>query len=409
MTSTNANSSNWACCPSEAKVIPAKFPDSVSIFEPHPISEIAALLGEFLGIGVDHVSLTMFVSRASGRLGLPINLALYSEDPGAELMIADRIGNIVPETMKHVASLKQLLRLESEGFRDAEVVLIRGPRNLYRLASESVCRDTAKFSLPSVWSITDDQMACSRVGPTLALLAGEADRSLVGFGHHFSTERVIDDPSSQIILRNLMLRLKDHTAFACSFAQYLRAELKPSDALIVNRMLTTVAALRNVWATVRHSRSSNRAPMVTLDDYRATRMLLTSLPIPRRDSELSPSAAETAAALHEAIVLNATYQRSIPDNSGFGAKAFTRQHAANVSGLSYNTIKQHLKQLENEGIIESIAVNEHRNQSRVRRQGVQLYFRFNQTRSPPFFSNSQFGCLPTAEDIAANCGLQLQS
>lgn len=36
----------------------------------HPLREMAADLGDYLGVGVDAISLMMFVSRAAGRLGI---------------------------------------------------------------------------------------------------------------------------------------------------------------------------------------------------------------------------------------------------------------------------------------------------------------------------------------------------
>jgi hypothetical protein len=53
------------------------------LFEDHAVGEVAELLGDYLGIGIDAISLMMFISRAAGRLGNPINLAIYSDDPGA--------------------------------------------------------------------------------------------------------------------------------------------------------------------------------------------------------------------------------------------------------------------------------------------------------------------------------------
>lgn len=376
----------------------------------HPLREIAAHLGDYLGVGVDAISLMMFVSRAAGRLGSPINLAVYSDDPGAEHLIADRIINIVPETVKRTDTIKRFRDLAEQDFEDTELVLVRSLHNaLFRFATESTSRDTAKASPPSVWLISDDQSPVPRIGPTLALMARQTVRSLTGFGHHFSRSPESEETPSLKKLRQLTLQLRNRQRYGCPFQDRIRASLKPSDAIVFNRTLTTIAALRIEMGNIDGKFQPKSETVVSTDDYRVARSLLNALPTPGELSHLSPYAAETGAELHEAFVENPNHQLTIPDNSAFGNKAFTRQHAKAVTGYSYNTVKDHLKRLEDDGVVESIAVHEQQRNSRVRRQGVQIYFRFNPAKFPPFGTGSPFACLPTKEQIAEECSTSLQS
>ena len=376
----------------------------------HPLRETAADLGDYLGVGVDAISLMMFVSRAAGRLGIPINLAIYSDDPGAENLIADRIINIVPETVMRADTIKRFRDLAEQDFVDTELVLVRSLHNgLFRFATEAACRDTAKSCPPSVWLISDDQSPVPRLGPTLALMARQTARSLAGSGHHFSRSPESEEMASRKKLRQLTLQLKNRQRYERPFQDRIRAALKPSDSIVFNRTLATITALRIERGNIDGRFQPKSESVISIDDYRVARGLLNALPTPGELSHLSPYAAETGAELYEAFVENPDHQLTIPDNSAFGNKAFTRQQACAVTGYSYNTIKEHLKRLEDEGVVESIAVHEQQRNSRVRRQGVQIYFRFNRAKSPPFGTGSPFASLPTEEQIAEECNTSLQS
>ena len=385
-------------------------PELHLLLENHALGEVAEILDDYLGTGSDAISLMMYISRAAGRLGTPFNLAVYSDDPGAENLIADRIINIVSESVKRTETIKRFRDLADNGFEDTELVLVRSLHNgLFRFACEAACRDTAKASPPSVWLISDDHTTIPKLGPTLVLMARQTDRCLTGFGYQFSRSSEFEESPSLKKLRQLMLQLGHRRKYGCAFQGSIRAEFKPSDSLIFNRTLTTIAALRIEMANLNGEFQPESEFVVSIDDYRVARRLLNALPIPGELSHLSPYAAETGALLYEAFAANPNHQKTIPDNSDFGNKAFTRQQAVTESGHSYNTVKDHLRRLEEEGIIESMAVHEQRKHSRVRRQGVQLYFRFTNARSPPFGTSNPFASLPTEEQIAEECNTSLQS
>lgn len=269
-------------------------PKPLEFLKGHPLAEVAELLGDYMGIGIDSISLMMLISRAAGRIGTPINLAIYSDDPGAENLIADRIINILPESVKRPESIKRIRELADQGFEDTELVLIRSLHNsLFRFATETACRDTLRSSPPSVWLISDEQAATPRLGPTLALMARQTDRELAGFGHQFSRGAESEESVSLQTLRQLVLQLGHRARYKCPFQEKIRAGFKPSESLIFNRTLATIAALRMEMSNLHGKFQPKSESVVTIDDYRVARSLVNALPIPGELSQLSPYAAET--------------------------------------------------------------------------------------------------------------------
>ncbi len=316
------------------------------ILNAHPLIGITDCLSQYLGIGVDVVSWTLFLSRAAGRLGLPFNLTICSDDPGAEHLIADRLINIVPEGVKRAETITQFRELADSGFEDTEVVVVRSLHDsLFRFASESTCRDVATTSPPSIWLISDERAMVPAIGPTLSLMAKQTERSLSGFGHHFSAIPRSGQNPQREQLRRLLLPLKHRHPYPCPFQNRIRAALKPLEMLIFNRLLATVTSLRIELAHLQGEFFADAQLAFSTDDYRLTRELLVNLPIPGQHSSLSPYAAETGELLYEAIMSDSEYQQTLPDHSNFGKRAFTRRVAEEVTQLSCNSIKDHLAQL----------------------------------------------------------------
>ena len=385
-------------------------PDQLNFLETHPLSRISDDLGKYLGIGTDSISLMMFLSRAAARLGQPFNLAIFSENPGTEHLIADRLNNILSETVKFAETIKQFRDLAEKRFENTELIIVRSKHErLVRFACETACRDISTISAPCVWLITDERCSVALVGPTLSLMASQTDRSFTGFGHHFSTvtHGIKEEPFNQ--LRALLLQLGTRVLPTCRFIKSVRSELKPDEMLIVNRLLNTIASLRIGLLHAEGKFLPSSETMVSIDDYRVTRELLNRLPVPAQHSNLSPYAAETGEILYYETFCDPKYQQTVPDNSEFGNKAFTRNFAKDVTGFSYNTVKDHLAKLEGEGVLKSLVVTTIRKGSLVRRQGLQIYYTFTNSRSPPFGANSPFTRLPTPEEIAVDYSLPLQS
>jgi DNA-binding transcriptional ArsR family regulator len=169
--------------------------------------------------------------------------------------------------------------------------------------------------------------------------------------------------------------------------------------VVVNRLLRVVAALR--VACLYHGKSCAEIGefAIPLADYGLTRSFLMGLAITPTHSSLSPYAVDTAEILYKAIVLNANYQLTVPSHSELGKKLFTRRDAEQITGLSYNTVKSHMSELEDEGILESTRVES------KREKGKQIFFRFN--GHPPFGVAALYKRLPSQDTIAADdSGLQ---
>jgi DNA-binding transcriptional ArsR family regulator len=78
----------------------------------------------------------------------------------------------------------------------------------------------------------------------------------------------------------------------------------------------------------------------------------------------------------------------LPDLSVYGPKWFTRGNAMDWTDLSYNTVKKHLRQLEEEGLLRSTVAQNNRE------QGRQIHFQFVDNRAPPFAWKNPFEGLP---------------
>lgn len=375
----------------------------------HPLHVIAGWLGEYLGIGVDCITLTLLLSRVGGAMGNPINLAIYSDDPGADQMIADRIVNIVPENVARVSTFQQVHDLSRANFPETELLLTRNDHDsLFRVACDATCRDTQRCLPPSVWTISDERSTIAACGPTLVLLSNPPDRSRVGFGHCFARVGEESGMTACHQLRQLVLLLKNRRRYPCQFERKLYAFIGLSQMLVVNRLLAIIAALRIEYTHLRGTFTTRADEAISIDDYHITRELLQLLPTPGQHSNLSPAAADTAGNIFDAINDNG-YQQTIPDNSGFGKKSFTTRIVTELTGFSYNTVKKHLKQLEDEGIIESLVVSSSKRNAICRGRGRQIYFRFVNNRSPPFGVSNPYDSLPTPDEIAGDCTTGLQT
>jgi len=171
--------------------------------------------------------------------------------------------------------------------------------------------------------------------------------------------------------------------------------------VIFNRVLRVFAALRIGWIDRDDEQVSSEKSQILIDDYRLSREFLTSLPLAPVDSSASAYAIETAEALYDATEGAPGYQQTVPGCSDLGQKVFTRRRAQEITGLSYNSVKSHLSELEDAGILESTVI------PGKRERGKQIYFRFLEGRAPPFGLSSPYQDLPSPERIAADCtGLQ---
>lgn len=305
---------------------------------------VAERLGAYLGTGCDALSMALFTSRAAGRMRLPFNLAVYSDNPGADCLIADRIANILPEGLQRADTIKQFRALVDSGFADSEVVLIRSLHDsLFRYASEASCRDTSTGnSAPSLWLIADAKSEKPILGPTLPILAAQIERSLRGFGHHYVGLGEKPRTSHHDSLRRLLLELKPRRALPYPFQERIRADIRPDEMLVFNRVLRVFAALRVGALYSEHQYVRSEDLKVLIEDYRVTKGFLATLAVSPIHSRLSPYSVETGEVLYDAIVADEGYQQTVPSMSHLGRKLFTRNDATQITSLSYNTVKSHL-------------------------------------------------------------------
>ena len=113
------------------------------ILKGHCLFHIAERLGSYLETGCDSVALTLFLSRVAGRVGLPVNVVIKSDIPGAELLIADRILSIDRNTVARVDRIGQFRELANHRFHGVDVVLLRTVHEpLHRYSIEVACMDT---------------------------------------------------------------------------------------------------------------------------------------------------------------------------------------------------------------------------------------------------------------------------
>ena len=78
----------------------------------------------------------------------------------------------------------------------------------------------------------------------------------------------------------------------------------------------------------------------------------------------------------------------LPDLSQHKATWFTRQDAIGWTKLGYSTVKQHLRDLEEEGLVQSTVAQNNRE------CGKQIHFRIVDGRTPPFERRNPFEGLP---------------
>jgi hypothetical protein len=212
-------------------------------------------------------------------------------------------------------------------------------------------------------------------------MAPNAVRELTGFGAAFGATPELKSGQK---LSALLGRLPTSHNYSCAFRAQYAGKLAPLAMLMLERLLKVFVALRVglVGSTVRAEEKAV-LPM----DYRAVRAMLTNMPLASVDRPLSASALVTAEGVF-AAVNDDGYQLSLSDKSADGNKWFAREEAMKWTGLGYTTVKKHLGELENAGILLStLAVGD-------RGRGKQIHYRFDPEAAPPFQSQNPFDGLP---------------
>jgi len=376
-----------------------------AVLRGHPIVELAAELGTYLKVGCDCISLVLFLSRVSARLGWAVNVAVFTRSPTFDRLLADRIAKITPDAYVRVSTVPEMRKLASRNFDCANIVLCSTTQGwLLRYGCEATSVDCGKDGgQPCIWWICDEQSASPIIGPTLPLLENQVGRTLLGGGSPYSTPDTKLHEDAEKHLTGILRHVRPRTLPLCPFADQLRARLTLDEHLVVNRLLRTISVLRIALSKVAGAPPSPPFDQCTAEDYAVTREILGLLPVSSPGSNLSAGAVQTALILFQAVQDDDSFADELPDMREWGNKVFSRTDALEKLNLSYNTVKHHLGQLENEKIIESTRPEHQRGQGRP------IYYRFRPGRSPPFTAHNPYHNLPSGKDIALHCNDNAQT
>jgi hypothetical protein len=346
------------------------------------VIRLADWLAAYIGVERNLIQLMELLSLAGGCMGCPLHLDVRTDHLVADLHLANRILDL-SEAVERVGNSRQLHQLERQGLTRVHVLFVQARgRELFRTLTVGLALTSPRAHGPSVWQVEDRVSAHSPSPTALCLMTTEVDRDLRGFGPAFAnvpTDRTTDEAGGELV--SFIKRLPNRPSFRCPLRDRYLDLLSPERALILERVLQVFAATRRILSDAPPSGS------VSTDDYRASRALLCNLPLTQAERSLPPAAAVTAESLYHQSTSPA-HQLSLPDRSGEGANWFTREDARAWTGLAYNTVKKHLRHMEEDGLVLSTIAETNRE------RGRKIHFRFAQGRSPPFNLGNPFDVLP---------------
>jgi hypothetical protein len=354
---------------------------SINALKDHAVYEVANILASYLGIERDWICLAEFLSLAAGRMAIPINLEVVSDQCAVELMIADRVCNIVPGKCSPIDTHKSFLAAEHVGFEDKYVLVCRRdyPKLHQDIVSFMAKAPDTSDGAPSVWRIHETMISTRKNAPTLRLIAVSADRNLDQVARSFSS--IAGEQVHRRLLNDLIETLCLRTDYRCSFRTEFSGSIAPANMVIVERLL-------QVFANIRRYQSEFRgASRVTPHDYEAVRNFLVNLPLVPIDRVVSGLSIETATVVYEKVN-ESSYQLELPDRSKQGHRWFTRRNVADWANMGYTTAKKRLDELEGDGLIESTV------KTLDREHGREIFYRFADGRAPPFDWSNPFTALP---------------
>lgn len=378
--------------------------DALEPLRIHPAFSLADVLAEYVGIDRDLIQFLEFLSLAAGRMVMPINLDIQTDNVTVDLHIANRILDLRHGHVARADTRREFRELERGGFylpADAALGYVNGPpgpcpiaailvrgnhRLLHREVSEYISRVlSGDFTLPSLWRVTDLTSTLPPVPATLRVQTVQANRTLDDFGHAYAGYRLCAEEDD---LAGLIQSLPTQPSYNCAFRSRYRGAIRPELMLVFERLLAVLAALRITLPT-----SPAKQSQVLLEDYEAVRALLICLPLTPIERELTPQALQTAAVVHEAMISDDA-GLALPDLSQFGQKWFTRHDAMSWTDLSYNAVKKQLCELEGEGILVSTVAESNRE------RGRQIHLRFADGQTPPFAWKNPFEALPALAAVS---------
>jgi hypothetical protein len=347
------------------------------------VIRLAELVAGYTSVKRNLIQLMEFLSLAGGRMGCPLHLDVRSDHLAADLHLANRILDLSGSAAVRIYSPREVHQLERQGRARPDVLLVQGRgTELFRTITVGAAFTRHWAFGPSIWRI-DDRVGADSIAPTaLCLMTPEVDRDLRGFGPAFASGpsgRAADEAGAS--LASFIKGLPERSSFPCPLRDRYLDLLSPERALILERVLQVFAATRRILSGAPPSDS------VSTDDYRASRALLCNLPLTPAERSLPPAAAVTAEALYRRST-SPGHHLSLPDRSGEGASWFTREDARAWTELAYNTVKKHLRHMEEDGLVLSTVAEANRE------RGRKIHFRFAEGRSPPFNLDNPFDVLP---------------
>jgi hypothetical protein len=209
----------------------------IKALQDHAVYEVANALASYLGFQKDWICLAEFLSLAAGRMAIPINLDVVSDQCAVERMIADRVCHIVPGKCIPIDSHRSLLAAERTGFDDKYVLLCR--RDYPKLHEDTVgvmakAPDTV-HGAPSVWRIHEKTTTASINAPTLRLIAVSADRQLDRVARSFSS--IEGKQEHRMRLNELVETLCPRLNYPCSFRDEFSGSVSVTNMVTLERLL----------------------------------------------------------------------------------------------------------------------------------------------------------------------------
>jgi hypothetical protein len=326
------------------------------------------------------------LSISTACIGAPVNLAVISPDPGADLLLVRHLAQVLPAPICEVNYSHQLHEIRLRGFGRMRFILLQAvcrPWHLFVKACEATAKTiTPLGTLPVMWTLATTPAPGPVPGPTLVLPIAQSlsTRSLAGLPEVFAGWPRTEGR------RPILERLESTFSWSaprlrCDFLGQIRVPLTAMQKLVVLRSTMAVAALRAAAEGL-----DPEVAAVTRADYRAVRALLSSLPLDG-ESRLSPQAVDTAHILHDRVS-DPSYCLVLPDRASEGGRWFDRQQGVDWTEFSYNTVKTQLTEMEKDGLVVSTRAESNRG------RGKHIFYRFIDGRRPPFGRRNPYTDLP---------------
>lgn len=367
--------------------------NSLSPLQNHAVYEVINDLSSYLRMPRDWIASAELLSLGAGRMAMPFNLDIASDQWTLDLNIADRIACILPGAVVPIDTYREFRNEEQANFSGRAVLWFRRDyRKLHHDLTTFLTRapDSSECA-PSLWRIRPDFIEPTADSATLRLIASAADRNLDGFAVSFAS--AAGCPAHRERLKRVLETLCPRTNYPCAFRDRLTGVLAPANMLIFERLL-------QVFANVRRVRTDFEGePSITQEDYAATRTFLVNLPLVPVDRVIKARTLQAAEQIYVAVHAD-NYQLALPDQSDAGHHWFTRSHVAKWSGFGYTTVKNLLYELEDDGLLISTVDRNNRQHGRI------IHYRFAENRLPPFGWRNPFTALPELTPVLDHRGLR---